>query len=169
MRPYAIAGSGRLTAAQAARWVLRNLAILMGAFLPTLLLIGAIRACTGDQDDCGGAIPFVLPLVWLWFALPMLVIGGVPLLLLLAVGWRWPWLARALAVLYALAFVLVCARPGWVREHPRDVPLVALGILYYAFMLRLDPRQRLREAPWVWWVPLELAVLAAVLGMVRVA
>jgi hypothetical protein len=161
---------GRLTAAQTTRWVLRNLAILMGAFLPTLLLIGAIFSCVREAgEDCGAAIPFAVPIAWLWFALPMLMFGGVPLLLVLAVGSRQSRLARALAVLYALAFVIAYTEPAWVREEPLAVPLVALCILYYVFMMRLDPRQRLREAPWVWWVPPALAVFGTVLGMARIA
>lgn len=170
MQPYTAGNQDPLTAAQVARWVLRNLAILTGAFLPTLLIAGAMHACFGSgEEGCSAAILFIVPLVWLWFALPLLVIGGVPILLVLAVAWRFPRLARVLALLVALGFVLAFADRGWYREHPLHVPVVALGILYYASMLRLDPRQRLREAPWVWWVPLELAALAVVAGVMGMA
>jgi hypothetical protein len=154
-----------LTVDQAGQWALRNLVILMGAFHPTLLTVAAIRGCAGEPGmaECGAAIAFVVPLAWVWLAIPMLLLGGMPMCLVLAVAWRRPWLARALAVLYAAAFVVAFAPPGWHREHPLDVPLVALGILYYAFMLRLDPRQRLRGAQWVWWVPLVAAECAVVL------
>jgi hypothetical protein len=164
MQPHTVADHREPTGAEVARWVLRNLAILMAAFLPARLLAGGLYACIGSgEDGCGAVILFIVPLVWLWLALPMLLLGGVPILLILAVAWRWPRLARALAVLYPLAFVIAFAEPGWYREHPLAVPVVALGILYYGFMLCLDPRQR--EAPWVWWVPAELAVLVAVVGM----
>jgi len=157
------------TAAEATRWLLRNLAILMGAFLPALLIAGSIHACVRDADGrCSAAIPFIVPLVWMWFALPLLVVAGLPVCLILLIAWRWPRLARVLAILFPLAFVLASAGPGWILEHPRDVPLVTLGVLYFGCMLRLDPRQPLREAAWVWWVPLELAAFAMVLAITGV-
>jgi hypothetical protein len=164
------AGRASLTAPEVVRWLLRNLAILTGAFLPALLLMHGIDGCVREPvEGCGAAIPFVVPLVWLWLALPMLVMGGVPVCLIVLIAWRWPRLARVLAFLFAFAFVFASAGLEWIRERPLDVPRVALGILYFGFMLRLDPRQRLSDAPWVWWVPVELSALAIILAIAGIA
>lgn len=148
-----------LTPGEVARWLLRNLAILMGAFYPAMLLLGIQRICAGELRDegCGALTLLGVPFLWLWLA-PVVLLLGVPhVCLVLAVAWRWPRVARVLAALTPVALFLAFGDVGQLRRSIYDLPLAVLCILYYAFMLRLDPREPLDEAGWVWKVPVGIA------------
>lgn len=151
-----------LTVPGAMRWLLRNLVLLMGAFYPAMLILISALACAGRPPDerCGGENLIVLPIVWLWYAVPVLVLGGAHVAVLLAVAWRWPRAARVLAIVSMLALAVFNIAPRQLRGWPFDVPLIVMCILYYAFMLRLDPRPPLNQARWVWWIPIGFAIMA---------
>lgn len=153
-----------LTLRDAASWVLRNLAVLMGAFYPAVvLLVMAVTCLDESAGACDASLVLGLPFVWLWFALPALLLGGAPLLVILPVALWHRGVARALAVLIPLA--VVAREAPYAGVEPHMVPVLALCVACYGFMPRLDPRQRLREAMWVWWVPAALAGLNVALAL----
>lgn len=157
-------GPGR---ASAGTWVMRNLVILVGAFLPSLILVVMTLQCVGARPDerCGADILVLALLSWPFHVVPSLLIGGVHVAVVLGVATRDPRVARCLALLTpAVLFVswLRSGLPHW------DLPAMALCALYHAFMLRLSPHQRLGDAKWVWAVPPALALAIGVLAAVGI-
>jgi hypothetical protein len=156
----ATAVSPSLTRGEAAAWYLRNFAVLLGAFFPALATLGVTVDCMfrPAEKACAFALPKVL-YIWIILAIPAAVVGGVHLLLVLWQALRRPWIARALAAALLPGLALGFGGAAWARAYPAGLPVLTLGGIAYAAMLRLEPRDRLGDALWVWAVTPGLAVL----------
>lgn len=149
-------------------WFLRNLVILLFAFFPSALTLGTTVDCMLRPPDkrCVFAPGMVL-YAWIILVIPAAVVGAVHLLAVLSQALRRPWLARGLAAALLPGLALALGGAAWARAYPAGMPVLAVCGVLYAAMLRLNPRQRLGEAMWVWAVPPGLLLLLVVLMLAK--
>jgi hypothetical protein len=154
----------------AAGWYLRNLTILLGAFFPALATAAVTADCVlrPAEKACGFALGKVLFVV-IVLGIPAAVAGGLHLLVVLSIARRRPWVARAEAAALLPGLALAFGGAEWARAHPLGLPVLALCGAVSASMLRLDPRDRLGDAAWVWWIPAALVALNVVFTLAGVA
>jgi hypothetical protein len=164
-----VVASGSPTRSEMAGWYLRNLAILLGAFFPALVALAVMVDCALRPPDrtCGLGLGRVLYIV-IVLGVPAAVAGGAHLLLVLFIARRRPWVARMEAAALLPGLALALGGVAWVRAYPLGMLVLVLGGAGYAAMLRLDPRDRLDGAAWVWLVLPALLLLDGVRVLIGV-
>lgn len=161
---------GTLTAEEAGTWLLWNLAVLLGAFVPSVVLLMMIGSCAGAPrgERCGTGIVADVVSYWVMFAVPACIMGGAHLCVVLPVAWRWPLAGRVAAATFPFAVLLPRGGVEALIQKPGGVLVVGLAGVAYALMLRLDPREPLADASWVWCIAPTMAVVAVLFSLAGV-
>lgn len=152
-----------LTRGEMTSWYLRNLDILMGAFFPSLAALGVLVDCavqpraTACEPGLGRVLAIAIVL-----GIPVAMVGSAHLLLVLFIARRRPWVARMEAAALLPGLALAFGDVEWVRAYPLGMMVLVVGGAGYAAMLRLDPRERLDGAVWIWLVLPALLLLDGV-------
>jgi hypothetical protein len=156
-------GPPALTRGEMRSWYLRNLDILMGVFFPSVAALGVMVDCAVQPpaNVRGPGLGRVLAIV-IVLGIPVAMVGSAHLLLVLFIARRRPWVARMEAAALLPGLALAFGGVEWVRAYPLGMLVLVVGGAGYAAMLRLNPRERLDGAVWIWLVLPALLLLDGV-------